>query len=64
MGENPDNFPKEPAADDTTSFTMTASALVTAINKTLFATSNDDLRPAMTGVFFELDKKGITVCCH
>ena len=59
MGENPDNFPKEPGADDTTSFTMTASALVTAINKTLFATSNDDLRPAMTGVFFELDKKGL-----
>ena len=59
MGENPDNFPKEPVADDTTSFTMAASALVTAINKTVFATSNDDLRPAMTGVFFELDKKGI-----
>jgi DNA polymerase-3 subunit beta len=56
MGENPDNFPKEPAADDTTSFTMTATALVTAINKTLFAVSNDDLRPAMTGVFFELNK--------
>ncbi|MBN8786191.1 MAG: DNA polymerase III subunit beta [Terrimonas sp.] len=60
MGENPDNFPKEPAAKDTTSFTMTSSALVTAINKTLFAVSNDDLRPAMTGVFFELDKKSIT----
>jgi DNA polymerase-3 subunit beta len=59
MGENPDNFPKEPAADDTSSFTISAAALVTAINKTLFATSNDDLRPAMTGVFFELDKKGI-----
>jgi len=59
MGENPDNFPKEPAADDATSFTMTASALVTAINKTLFATSNDDLRPAMTGVFFELSKEGL-----
>src|SRR6478672_5341523 len=59
MGENPDNFPKEPAADDTTTFTMAASALVTAINKTIFATSNDDLRPAMTGVFFELDKKGL-----
>jgi DNA polymerase-3 subunit beta len=26
----------------------------------LFAVSNDDLRPAMTGVFFELDKKGAT----
>lgn len=59
MGENPDNFPKEPAADETTSFTMTASALVTAINKTLFAVSNDDLRPAMTGVYFELDKSYI-----
>lgn len=59
MGENPDNFPKEPAADDTNSFTMTSSALVTAINKTLFAVSSDDLRPAMTGVFFEMDKKGL-----
>jgi DNA polymerase III subunit beta len=59
MGENPDNFPKEPSADETTSFNTTASALITAINKTLFAVSNDDLRPAMTGVFFELDKKGM-----
>lgn len=59
MGENPDNFPKEPAADDATEFTMTSSALVTAINKTLFSVSNDDLRPAMTGVYFELDKDSV-----
>jgi DNA polymerase-3 subunit beta len=59
MGENPDNFPKEPSADDTTTFKATSLALITAINKTLFAVSNDDLRPAMTGVFFELDKKGM-----
>jgi DNA polymerase III subunit beta len=59
MGENPDNFPKEPAADETTSFTMTASGLITAINKTLFAVSNDDLRPAMTGVYFELNENFI-----
>ncbi|MBN8836756.1 MAG: DNA polymerase III subunit beta [Sphingobacteriia bacterium] len=59
MGENPDNFPKEPSADDATSFTMTSSGLVTAINKTLFAVSNDDLRPAMTGVFFELSKESV-----
>src|SRR6187402_3798556 len=59
MGENPDNFPKEPSADTTTSFTMTSSALVTAINKTLFAVSNDDLRPAMTGVYFDLNEKYI-----
>ncbi|MEP7106382.1 MAG: DNA polymerase III subunit beta [Ferruginibacter sp.] len=60
MGENPDNFPKEPVADDANSFTMASTALVTAINKSLFAVSSDDLRPAMTGVFFELDPKGLT----
>lgn len=59
MGENPDNFPKEPVADDTSSFTMTSSALVNAINKTIFAVSSDDLRPAMTGVFFEMDPGGL-----
>lgn len=59
MGENPDNFPKEPAADDTTGFSMSSSALLTAINKTLFAVSSDDLRPAMTGVFFELTKDSV-----
>ncbi len=57
MGENPDNFPKEPVSDDTNNFTMMSSALVTAINKTLFAVSSDDLRPAMTGVYFELNKE-------
>ncbi len=56
MGENPDNFPKEPSADDTTGFNMSSGALLTAINKTLFAVSGDDLRPAMTGVYFELTK--------
>ncbi|MEO8568960.1 MAG: DNA polymerase III subunit beta [Ginsengibacter sp.] len=60
MGENPDNFPKEPVADSATSFTLPSSVLSTAINKCLFAVSNDDLRPAMTGVFFELTEKAIT----
>lgn len=56
MGENPDNFPKEPVADVTNSFEMTSSDLLDAVTKTLFAVSTDDLRPAMTGVFFELAK--------
>lgn len=57
-GENPENFPKEPIPDEATSFTISSVALMTAINKTLFAVSSDDLRPAMTGVYVELDKKG------
>ncbi|HET7117507.1 MAG TPA: DNA polymerase III subunit beta [Hanamia sp.] len=60
MGENPDNFPKEPVAETSDSFTMPSSALVTAINKCIFATSSDELRPAMTGLFFELTPNGIT----
>ncbi len=60
MGENPDNFPKEPTADDANEFSMSSTALVTAINKSVFAVSNDDLRPAMTGVYFELDKKSMS----
>lgn len=59
MGENPDNFPKEPSVDDSTTFSMSSSAFVTAINKTLFAVSTDDLRPAMTGVFVELGLNGV-----
>ncbi len=60
MGENPENFPKEPAAEDANAFTMTSTGLVTAINKTIFAVSSDDLRPAMTGVYFELGKDSMS----
>lgn len=59
MGENPDNFPKEPVKDDTNEFTISGDSLLTAISKTIFAVSNDDLRPAMTGVLLELNNTGI-----
>ena len=59
MGENPDNFPKAPVADETNSFTVSSAALLNGINKTLFAVSSDDLRPAMTGVFFELSENAL-----
>src|ERR1044072_3252708 len=59
MGENPDNFPKAPVADEANSFTVTSSALLNGINKTLFAVSSDDLRPAMTGIYFELSKNAL-----
>ncbi|MDR3681369.1 MAG: DNA polymerase III subunit beta [Flavipsychrobacter sp.] len=59
-GEKADDFPKEPAPVDTTSFTMPSIALIESINKSLFAVSTDTLRPAMTGVFFELAQDSIT----
>lgn len=60
MGEDPENFPKDPTSDETTSFTMPSEALAKAIQKTIFATSTDDLRPAMTGVYFELTEQSAT----
>ena len=59
-GEKADDFPKEPAPGDTTQFTMPSILLLECINKTLFAVSADTLRPAMTGVNFELDKDSIS----
>ncbi len=59
-GEKADEYPKEPQPNDATSFNLPSGALAQAINKTLFATSTDTLRPAMTGVFFELATDNIT----
>lgn len=60
MGEDPENYPKEPPAEEINSFKMPSSAMHTIINKCSFATSSDNLRPAMSGVFFELSPDGLT----
>lgn len=59
MGENPDNYPKEPEQDETTEFSLSSEALLKAISKTLFAVATDEMRPAMTGVYFELFPDGM-----
>mgnify|MGYP000008487843 FL=1 len=59
-GEKADDFPKEPAPGNTTTFNISSIALIESINRTLFAVSNDTLRPAMTGVYFEMSKSGLT----
>ena len=59
-GEKSDDFPREPAPGDTTAFTMPSHVLLECISKTIFAVSTDTLRPAMTGVFFELETNGIS----
>lgn len=60
MGESAENFPKSPEPDESTTFTMQSGALAAAIHKALLAVGNDELRAAMTGVFFELSEKAIT----
>lgn len=58
-GFNGADFPKSPMMEDATSLTMPAGTLAMAINKTYFATGNDDLRPVMSGIFFELTEDDI-----
>lgn len=59
MGENPDNFPKEPIAEQTQEFEMRSSSFLSGISKALISVSTDDLRPAMTGVLMELSTEEI-----
>lgn len=59
-GENSADFPKEPSPDGVEEVILVSSILNKGVSKTLFAVSNDELRPAMTGVFFQLDANGIT----
>lgn len=53
--EKADEFPKALEPGDSTSFEMPAAVLIDGIDQTLFAVSSDTLRPAMTGVLFDLN---------
>ncbi len=59
-GENGQDFPAIPDAENVDAITMQATALAQGVSKTLFATSSDELRPAMTGVYFQVDFNKIT----
>lgn len=53
-GQNGEEFPKAPVMEGQSSLVIQSDALAKAINKTLFATGNDDMRPVMSGVLFEI----------
>ena len=59
-GENGEDFPKIPVVENASSVNLPASVLAEAINKTIFAVSNDELRPAMTGVYCQLSTSHLT----
>ena len=49
-GYNPDEYPKLPELESPASVTVSAEVIGEAINRSLFATGNDDLRPVMSYV--------------
>jgi len=59
-GQDAKEFPKVPELTSSSSFLIPSTVLLNAINKTLFASGNDELRPVMSGVFCELSEESIT----
>ncbi len=59
-GENATDFPKIPEVRNDFSAEISSDVLERAINNTIFAASNDELRPAMTGVYVNLNEKNAT----
>ena len=59
-GENATDFPKVPSVANDFTAEISTDVLARAINNTIFATSNDELRPAMTGVYVNLGDKNTT----
>ena len=53
-------FPKSVELSNPSSTTVLGDILATAINKTIFAAGNDDLRPVMSGVFFQFSPESLT----
>jgi DNA polymerase-3 subunit beta len=61
IGQNGNEYPKAPALkEDNFKCAIDASVLGAGVGKTAFAAATDDLRPAMTGIFFHFSSNGVT----
>lgn len=56
--DNAEDYPEFPEFDASQSVRIPAGILSEALTNTLFATSNDSLRPVMTGVLFQFGEEG------
>jgi len=59
-GHNAEEFPKTPTLESSSSLEIDCNIIADAINTTLFATGNDELRPVMSGVFCQLSSENFT----
>lgn len=60
VGYDGSDFPEVKKLENTTSMELNREVIVEAINKTIFATINDDLRPVMSGVYCEMSSDNAT----
>jgi len=62
IGQNGDEYPRVPAlADTANSLTISAATLNEGIQTTFFATADDELRPVMNGIFFDIKEENTTI---
>jgi DNA polymerase-3 subunit beta len=54
-----EEFPKSVELEAPSTTTIKGNILATAISKTIFASGNDDLRPVMSGVFFQFSPENL-----
>ncbi len=62
VGQNGEDFPQLPVVqeENSTSLKLSSNMFSVGINKTLFATADDELRPVMNGIFIEIKPESIT----
>ena len=62
VGQNAGDFPQMPSIkqDQKATVEVPAEILYSGINKTLFATADDELRPVMNGIYIELTTDNLT----
>jgi len=63
-GENATDFPKVPNVSNDFSAEISSEVLARAVNNTIFATSNDELRLNLTGVYVQLFNDNIFINCR
>lgn len=62
MGQNADEYPQaQNLGANAVSVTMGADILNTGVNRTFFATADDELRPVMNGIYFDITTEDITL---
>ncbi|EJW94858.1 DNA polymerase III, beta subunit [gut metagenome] len=62
VGQNPDEFPQTAMlGENAVRIEMDAQVLLNGINCTAFATADDELRPVMNGVYFDITTEDITM---
>ncbi|HMM04089.1 MAG: DNA polymerase III subunit beta [Dysgonomonas sp.] len=61
IGQSGDDYPQPKELKDTAvSLTIEPQVLFAGINRTLFASADDELRPVMNGVFFDITPEDLT----